>query len=412
MNKRKLFAVLAICLAVGLMASAFTAACAPAKPGAGEPVKIGVLLPYTGANADMLPWMENGAKLAAAEVGGEVAGRPIKLILEDSATEIAPALDKARKMVEEDKVDVIVLEIMSHVASAVRAYTANTGTPTLYIEHCPIEDLTKFPVKNAFMHCGTLLGRGYPLGLYAYDTMGARTATVIHDDFVAGEDFTQGFMDAFVYRGGKIIQRQRTPIANMDYGPYLTAMKDADICAFWFIPMDSIRFVTQFYEYGKKMPLVEAGCATFSEILMKQMGDKALGMISDHAYMPGIDLPGVKAYVDRWVKQYGNLSEAQGRFPRLNEGNSTYMSVRLAVEAIKTTKGDTSKEAICSALRNLKWESPWGLISFTGDGLGIGESFVIKAVKEGDRYYWKDIYTYKQIVRDIPPEIKGKAPKM
>ena len=394
------------------MVPAFTAACAPGAPAGAEPVKIAVLLPYTGINADMLPWMENGAKLAVSEVGGEVAGRPIELMLEDSATDIAPSLDKARKLIEEDQVDVIVVPIMSHVASAVRAYTAESRTPTLYIEHCPIQDLTENPVKNAFMHAGTLLGRGYPLGLYAYDVMGARTATVIHDDFVAGEDFTQGTMDAFVYSGGTIIQRQRTPMDIMDYAPYLTAMKEADIVMFWFIPFHAQRFVTQFYEYGLDMPLMEAGCATFSEMLMQQLGDKSLGMISDHAYMPGIDRPGVKAYVDRWVKTYGHLTEAQARFPRINEGNSTYMSVRLAIEAVKATGGDTSHEALNEALRKLKWESPWGLISFTDYGLGIGDSFVIKAVKEGDRYYWKDVHTYEQIERLEPDYLKGAAPKM
>jgi len=394
-----------------MIALPFTAACAPGPPAGAEPVKIGVLLPYTGINADMLPWMENGAKLAASEVGGEVAGRPIQLILEDSATDIAPSLDKARKLVEEDRVHAIVVPIMSHVASAVRAYTAESGTPTLYIEHCPVEDLQQ-PVKNAFMHAGTLLGRGYPLGLYAYDVMGARTATVIHDDFVAGEDFTQGTMDAFVYSGGTIIQRQRTPMDIMDYAPYLTAMKEADIVMFWFVPFHAQRFVTQFYEYGLDMPLMEAGCATFSEMLMQQLGDKSLGMISDHAYMPGIDRPGVKAYVDRWVKTYGHLTEAQGRFPRINEGNSTYMSVRIAIEAVKATGGDTSKEALNEALRKLKWESPWGLISFTDYGLGIGDSFVIKVVKEGDRYYWKDVHTYEQIERLEPDYLKGAAPKM
>ena len=69
------------------------------------------------------------------------------------------------------------------------------------------------------------------------------------------------------------------------------------------------------------------------------------------------------------------------------------------------------RDALNEALRNMKWESPWGMISFTSDGLGIGDSFVIEAVKEGDRYYWKDIHTYEQIVRDIPPEIKGSAPE-
>lgn len=413
MNKNRLIMVISsIVLLLGLITLPFASACGPAQPEKAEPIKIGVLLPYTGVNADMLPWMENAAKLASYEVGEEVAGRPIEILLGDSASDIAPSLDKARKLVEEDKVHVLIGPIMSHVASAVRAYSAESGIPYLYIAGSLLEDLTENPVKNAFMHFGTMRGIGFHLGMYAHDEMGAKTATVIHDDFVAGEDLTQGCMDAFVNSGGTVIQRQRTPMDSMEYAPYITAMKEADVCMFWFVPFHALRFASQYHEYGLEMPLVVAGDLTVSEISMLELGDKCLGMMGNHCYLPRIDTPATRAYVDRWVQQYGHLGEEQGNFPRLNEGNSTYVSVRLAIEAIKTTDGDTSSEILNEALRNIKWESPWGMLSFTDYGLGIGDWFIVEATKDGDTYYWKVIHTYKQIERYEPEHLIGVAPKL
>lgn len=409
MEKKQISVLLGVCLAVILIVIPFASACGPAAPSGGEPVKIGVLLPYTGINADMLPWMERSAYFAVEEFGGEVAGRPIQLILEDSATDIAPALDKARKLVESDEVDAIIGPIMSHVMLAVAEYTAESGTPTLHIAHNPGFILES---ENVFMHAGTLKGRAYPIGIYAYDIMGARTATVIHDDFVAGEDFTQGAMDAFVSRGGTIIQRQRTAMDTMDYAPYVTAMEQADVVFYWFIPMHAMQFVKQYYEYGLKMPMMQAGDPTFNEVIMKTIGDDSLGTIGTHSYGAGVDTPSSKAFVDRWVKKYGQLSAGEANFPALSEGIGTYIAVTTYLEAVKATGGDTTFAVVNAALRNLEWETPWGLQSFTDKGLGIGNNYIFEVVKENGRYFWKDIYVYEQAVRDIPKDIEGSAPKM
>ena len=55
-----------------------------------------------------------------------------------------------------------------------------------------------------------------------------------------------------------------------------------------------------------------------------------------------------------------------------------------------------------NALRNLKVETPAGTYSYTPEGLGIGNLYVDKVIKIGDRYAWKSIYTYSQMVLDEP----------
>jgi len=379
---------------------------------AAEPVKIGILGDFTGPSSMENPWEIKAAEFACEEFGWKVAGRPIKLIVEDSAGDPAPAVDKARKLVESDKVHAIIGPMMSHAAGAVSAYLTRSKTPHLFMEHGTLKELN-LGGKNVFMHCGTLLGRGYPLGLYAYDVLKARTAVVIHDDFVAGEDFCQGTMDAFVHRGGKIIQRIRTPLSSMDYGSYLTSMKKADIVMFWFVPHHAMRFISQYNEYKLTMPLMEAGINTMSKISLREMGDKSLGIITCHSYDPGVNLPSVKDWIERYKKTYPNLSDKEGKDPTLfAQGPSVYMSMRIVLEAIKAAGGNTSKDVLANAIRNIKVNSPWGLVSFTKDGLGIGDTHIIKSVKERGEYLFRDVYTYKQIERRMPDNLKGAAPKM
>jgi len=382
----------------------------PSQTNAAEPIKIGFLACYTGMSSLENPWMVNGAKLACEEFGWKIAGRPIKLVIEDSGSAPATSVDKARKMVESDKVDIVVGPITSHAASAVASYLKDIGTPFLFIAEGRIEML-RLGGGNVYLSKGTLRGRSFPAGYYAYDKLGARTAVVIHDDFASGEDFANGGMDAFVSRGGKIVQRIRAPMDTMDYGPYLSSMKDADVVLYWMVPHHNVQFVKQYYAYKKKAPLVISGDPTLGSMSMKEIGDNCLGIIAINAYEAGIDTPDCTAWRDRWMKQYGHLSEKEGKYPYQAEGAAAYNSVAIALQAIKAAGGNTSKEVLNDTLKKTKFETPWGPVSFTKEGLIIANSYILKIIKDGELYRYKDIFNYKQMEGREPDNIKGAAGK-
>lgn len=378
-------------MVIMLIVAALALSCAP-KPAAPEvPIKIGALLPFTGFNAINAEELKGGIELKLDEVGWEVAGRKIELILEDNATDPVVSVDKARKMVEADKVDVVLGPLLSMFAVA--DYLTESRTPNIYFMHNG-KGILEFGGGNTFLHFGTLEGLGYPLGLYAYDELGYRTATVIHDDFVAGEDFAGGTMKGFEARGGTIVQRQRSPLGNMDYSAYITAMNDADAVFFWFTPMSMLPFLTQYYDYGLKMPLVLPCCNVASEPALAEIGDITLGMVGTSMYTPLIDTDINKRFVDAFVKKVGT-------HPR-TEGASSYIATTMFLEAVKIAGGDTSHEAIIDALHKVKVDTPAGTFSYTSEGLGIGDLFIQKVIKIGDRYAWEPIYKFSQIVLDVP----------
>src|ERR1700693_4124575 len=73
-----------------------------------QPLKIGVILPYSGQFADGATQMDNGIKLYAKEHGDAVAGRKIEIIRRDTGG-VAPDVAKrlAQELVVGDNVDIL-----------------------------------------------------------------------------------------------------------------------------------------------------------------------------------------------------------------------------------------------------------------------------------------------------------------
>ena len=397
--------VCALTLALLVMATG-----APSAPAPSKPVVIGNLGCFTGTSADTNPWMLRAAELAIHEFGGKVAGREIKLVSEDSASDPTVAADKTKKLMEVDKADFFIGPLPAAAAVPVAALLKPSGIPHISImEFMPQLMATG---DHVFGHTGTHRGSGFFVGTYAYDVLGYKTATVIHDDIIFAEEFVQGAMDGFVSRGGKILQRQRTPMNTMDWGPYLTAMKQADCCMFWFVPFHAVQFINQYGQYGFKMPLVQGGCTTLGVQNLKDLGDKALNLISCSAYDAYIKGADVKNWVDKWVKLHGNKADKDGRYPYYTEGCAMYSAVTIMLQAIESTKGDTTPAILRAALKKGKFKTPWGPVSFSDGRVGTGNTYILKAVKDGNTYTRTDVYKYENVVRDEPANAKDAAPKM
>jgi branched-chain amino acid transport system substrate-binding protein len=409
MTKRRGYFVVGIVLGLTLAVLALGTS-VPSPAATSKPVVIGNLGVFTGMDADTNPWLLRGAELAINEFGGKVAGREIKLVSEDSAGDPTVAADKTKKLMEVDKADAVIGPLPAAAAFPVATLLKSTGTPLMSIMDFPAA-LTAIG-DHVFAHSGNQRGTGYFVGTYAYDVMGYRTATVIHDDIIFAEEYTQGAMDGFVSRGGKIIQRQRTPMKTVDYAPYLTSMKQADCCLFWFIPFHAVQFINQSSQYGFKMPMVQGGVNVLGLQNLAELRDKALNLISCNPYDAYIKGPDVKNWVDRWVKLHGSKAEKDGRYPYYSEGAAMYAATSIVLQAVDFAKGDTTPAALRKALHTGKFKTPWGPVSFNNGQVGIGNTYILKVVKEGDNYTRTDVFKYENVLRNEPAKDKDAAPKM
>jgi branched-chain amino acid transport system substrate-binding protein len=104
-------------------AAAFAAVAGSAWAQQGQPVKIGLLAtlegPFAAGGADGM----RGAELAVKQRNGVVAGRPIQIIKGSSDAKPDVAVNATRKLVEQDKVDIMVGPLSGGEGIAVKDYS-------------------------------------------------------------------------------------------------------------------------------------------------------------------------------------------------------------------------------------------------------------------------------------------------
>ena len=162
-------------------------------PPALPPIKIGHLRPLTGHQAQTGERMVRGFAFALEQAGFEVAGRKIEVIVEDDGSKPETAVDKARKLVENDKVAMIVGPTAGGSQMAVSAYLDKVGIPMLTTNPSPpgiIMQKHKWTILTAGPY--TLISSS--MGRYAYEQMNVKKVDIMTADWAGGH----GFLDAYM----------------------------------------------------------------------------------------------------------------------------------------------------------------------------------------------------------------------
>ncbi len=362
---------------LGLHLTAFGQA---AKP----PIKIGLLLPYTGVIAVNGQETSKGVEFYLSKIGSKAGGREIQLIKEDDEAKPDVGLTKTRKLVERDKVDMLIGPVHSGVALAIRDYVNEQGIP-LIIPVAFTRDITA-PGKASpwiFRVVETTDQGNYPMGTWIAKKTPHRKVVVMASDFVAGRHSVEAFIAAFRAAGGQIVKEIYAPLNTADFAPFMAQVAGlgADAVYAWFAGADSIRFVKAYREYGLagKLPLF-AYNTLVDDVLLPTLGDAALGIVSIGHYSAALDTPESRAFVrdyearyNAWPTRYVELGYVSGQL------------VGAAVEALKGEIGDRAKfrDAIRSAATQIK--PPRGPIQFDRYQQVITDVYIMRVERRDNR---------------------------
>ena len=125
---------------LGLVAALIAASPALAQ-GSGGPIKVGLMLPYSGTYAGLGTAIENGFKLYVQEQGGKLGGREVQYFKVDDESEPSKATDNVNKLIKRDNVDVLVGTVHSGVALAM-AKAAKDNNTLLIIPNAGADAIT------------------------------------------------------------------------------------------------------------------------------------------------------------------------------------------------------------------------------------------------------------------------------
>ena len=410
--RKILVPLLLVALITGLVMSgcakpAPTPAPAPAPaptPAPAEPViKIGVMYPQTGPLAMTGERMVQAAKFAFKEAGYEVAGKKIEIFVEDSGGEPAVAVDKARKLVEHDKVCMIIGPLIGSTVLATGDYMSKVEIPFLTTSPSPPPT---FAQPWTLVTCGSEPQHSSCIAVYTYDELGYKKINVMTNDTVQGHGFLGAFMGAYIEKGGEVIQEQYAPFPCMDYAPYLTTLKDADALVAWYDGADAIRFLTQVHDYGirDRMPVVGAFHGSFfAPFILHEMppaaADAVIGEYCETPYTALLDTPINKKFVDAYQKEYGYIPDETCSGP--------YEAVQIALRALGVTGGDTSPEKLRDAMLAVDFETVGGPVRFDPETkCRIRNVYIFQVDKRDGEYVWVPVYTYE----NVPPFGFGPPP--
>ena len=376
---------------------ALAAAAALLATGAvAEPVKIGVLLPYSGVYAALAEEIDAGFDMALEEQG---QGLEFEVIRED--TEVTPpvGLAKARKLVLQDEVDVLTGVVSSGVLGAIRDFVHEAKVPLVVsnagLDAATGERCTPYIVRVSFTNASPSTSMGQWLA-----EQGVKTAYTLAPDYAAGHDSIGAFKEAFEAGGGKVIGAEYTPFQKtQDFGPYLATAKDsgADALYVFYAGGEAIAFLKQYDSFGLKeaLPLYGSGFLT-SPLYVNAAGAAAEGVVASLHYVPTVANEANAGFVEAFQGKYGHVPSeyaVQG-----------YDAGRAIVQAVKS--GATDSASLAAALPKIDLsDSPRGPASIDPATHNIIQNMYIyeTVAGEGDQLTQKVIGT----VENFTPPLNG-----
>lgn len=341
-----------------------------------EPVKVGVLLPYSGVYAALAKEIDAGFDLALEQEG---QGIDFDVLRED--TEVSPpvGLAKAKKLVLQDDVDVLTGIVSSGVLGAVRDFVDQAKVPLVVsnagLDAATGERCTPYITRVSFTNASPNTAMGQWLA-----ENGVKTVYTLAPDYAAGKDTIRSFTESFTAHGGEVIGGGYTPFGKtQDFGPYLAAAKasGADALYVFYAGGEAISFVKQYDQFGMKdtIPLYGSGFLT-SPLYVSAEGPAAIGVVAALHYVPTIDTPANKAFVEAFKAKYSHVPSeyaVQG-----------YDAGRALIEAVKA--GAHDRASLAEALPKVDLSgSPRGPVSIDPATHNIVQNiYIYKTVADGD----------------------------
>ena len=345
----------------------------------GAPLKVGLVLPYTGVYAVLGESITQGMEMVFARESWTVAGRKIEMIKEDDEMTPPVGIRKTEKLIDSDRVDILTGPVHSGILMGMRdkvhgsktiLIVSNAGADAISRDRC-----SKWIFRTSFSNWQP----NQPMGGWVAKNV-AKDVFITAPNYQAGKDQLDAFKETFVPAGGKIVGEDYPKLGETDYAPYLTKIRQSGAKAVYafFSGTDAVNFVKQFDQFGLKatVKLTGAGFLTEPDVLPAQ-GKSALGAITGHFYTPLLDNPTNQRFAKDFREKFA------GKMP---DGFACqgYDTAEVIVRALKAVNGNTQdKDKLVEAIAKVEFDSPRGRFRFDPKTHNVIQPFIyVREVKE------------------------------
>ncbi len=325
-----------------------------ARAQSSAPVRIGLMLPYSGTFAQIGRAIENGFRLALTQAGERAGGRPVQFVQLDDESEPAKAVENANKLVARDKVDVLVGTVHSGVQMGIHKVARESGVLCL-IPNAGVHAATRAlcapnVYRSSFSNSQPTLALGAPMV-----ERGLRKAVWISWKYAAGEEAFEGFRESFTKAGGTILKDLSLPFPNVEFQAQLTeiAALRPDATVTMFAGAGAGKFLTDYAAAGLRGKIPLWGSGFLTEGVLQAAGPAAEGTMTTLHYSDELDTPRNKAFRQAYrdaFKVEADVYAVQG-----------FDAALLLLQGAQAVRGDLAQRAeLYKALDNAVVDSPRG----------------------------------------------------
>ena len=370
----------------GGLALAASPLAAPFVMAQGAPIKVGLMLPYTGTYAALGNAITNAFKLYVAEKGGKLGGRSVEYVTLDDESEPAKAVDNASRLVNRDKIDVLVGTVHSGVQMGMVKVARESGVLSIIPNAGAGAATGPLCAPNIFRTSFTNWQTIHALGKVMVEK-GHKTAAWISWKYAAGEEMFEGFKEGYEKVGGKIIKELWLPFPNVEFQALITEIAAArpSATACFFAGGGAVKFVKDYDAAGLKAKIPLFGNGFLTDGTLQAQGSSAQGIFTTLHYADSLNVPKDKEFRLNYVKAYKlqpDVYAVQG-----------YDAAQLLDIGLRAVKGDIkASKAIIKAMEGVTIDSPRGKWKMSRAHNPIQDSYLRQVVGEQNKYVavaWK-----------------------
>jgi len=280
------------------------------------PIKIGMVDPLTGVYAGIARNEVVGAQLAVDEINkkGGMIGRPIELLVEDSANDVGTGVQKTRKLIDRDEVQVIIGDVNSGIAQAMAGVTSEKKVLHI-VSGGHTDTVTGTGCSwNVFRVCNTTTMDSNAVAEVLIEKFGKKWY-FLTPDYAYGHSVQASLVKRLTAAGGAY-QGDLIPIGTVDYSAYL--IKAKSFCPDVLIDVmgsgDQVNSLKQFVQFGLNKEMQVSGTLFELESLRAVPDEARVGWWTMEWWWDQPNVPGVKEFNAAIKQRTGGAATARNWF--------------------------------------------------------------------------------------------------
>ena len=325
--------------------------------GSKEPIKIGIIADLTGPFTTYGTSLANSAQLAIKEINanGGIAGRQITVIVEDTATDVSATVDKAKKLVQSDKVDLVMGPIGSDANDAAfKTVVQDNGKLLFYTE--TFEGGKCNPLYFSF---GAVPAQQIRPMIPVLQAKYGPKVMLFGADYVWPHRSFEIAKPIIAANKGEVVAELYLPLISEDFSELVKTVRDKKPDYIFSLYPAVWGSALKALDDANLLDTVGVGTIFLGDPDYAGIADLAEGSYTALPFFTAANAPGVKPFLDAYGAAYG-----AGKIPSGGEGVGAYDAVYLYKMAVEKANS-TDPKAVAAALPGLSYVGPTGSVTVT-----------------------------------------------